>query len=507
LDKGSKLIVIDPQKVKLASWADIWIKPRPGSDGALALAMIRVIIEERLYDEEFIANWTTGFDLLREHVKGYPLAEVEEITWVPRGQIEEAARLYAQTKPAAIQWGNALDHNINSFQTCRSISILRAISGNLDIPGGDIFVGTLPIMRPGRFMLLHGSPRERKKTIGSEFKLAARSAFIPREAAIKAILEDKPYSVKVALLFGTNPLLTYANAEETYNALMKLEFLVVSEFFMTPTAELADIVLPAAANFDFDEIAPYPTAGFIVAYPKIVEPQGECWSDMRMINELAKKLGLGEHFWADEREAIDLILKPSGLTSDEFKEKRVLQADKEYRGFEKAGFRTPSGKVEIYSQQLEELGYSPLPTYIEPPETPYSSPELAQEYPLVLTNAKSPSFYHSAYRNIYSLRRITPEPMVELNPDTAAKLGVKEGDWVYIETKRGRIRQKLSLNEALDPRVVVAAYGWWFPEKGNSELYGWRESNINILTPNAPPYEPALGSASLRGMLCRLSKA
>ncbi|TET39069.1 MAG: molybdopterin oxidoreductase [Dehalococcoidia bacterium] len=506
LNNGAKLIVIDPQKTALASRAELWIKPRPGSDGSLALGVMKVMIEENLCDENFVANWTTGFDRLREHIKNYPLDVVEEITWVPREQIAEAARLYAQIKPATIQWGNALDHTSNSFQTCRAISILRAISGNVDIPGGDIMPSPIPITRPGHFMLLREFPRKLEKMIGGEFKLAARSAFIPRQSVIKAILEAEPYPVKAALLIGTNPLLTYPNAKETYDALMKLEFLVVSELFMTPTAELADIVLPAATNFEFDEVGPYPSL-YLLAYPKIVEPPGECWSDMRMINELAKRVGLEEYFWADERDALDLILQPTGLSFEEFKKEGILQAERKYRKYEESGFRTPSGKVEIYSQQLEELGYSPLPIYNEPPETPYSSPELAREYPLVLTNAKEPCFCHSAHRNIPRLRRIAPEPRAQLNPETAARLGLKDGDWVYIETKRGRIRQRLSLNGELDPRVVVVAFGWWFPEKGASQLYGWAEANVNILTESAPPYEPALGSVNLRGILCKVSKA
>ena len=506
LDKGARLIVIDPRKTALASQADIWLKPKPGSDGALALGMMKVIVEENLYDEGFTAKWTIGFDKLKEHLKDYLLDRVEEISWVAKEKIKEVARLYAQTKPACIVGGNALDHNINSFQTFRAISILKALTGNLDIPGGEILPGRPPITRPGHFMLLREFPRKPGKMVGGEFKLAVRSAFIPRQSTIKAILEEKPYPIKAALLFGTNPLLSYPDAKKTYDALMKLEFLVVSELFMTPTAELADIVLPVAANFEFDELGPYPpAAGFILAYPKIVEPPGECWSDAKMINELAKKLGLEGHFWANEKESLDFILKPSGLTFEEFKKKRVLQVEKGYRKYEKEGFRTPSGKVEIYSQQLEELGYSPLPVYTEPPDL--SSPELAKEYPLILTNAKSAFFCHSAHRNIPSLRRRASEPLAKLNTEIAARLGLAEGDQVFIETKKGKIRQRLSLNEELDPRVIVADFGWWFPEKEAEDLYGWTESNVNVLTNLEPPYEPAIGSLPLRGFPCKVYKA
>lgn len=508
LDKEIKLLVIDPRKNPLASRADLWLKPRPASDGFLALGMIKVIVEENLCDADFVSKWTVGFDQLKEHIKTFPLERIEEITWVPREQVEQAARLYATTKPAAIQWGNALEHNSNSFQTLRAIAVLRALAGNIDIPGGDIFPPLLPLTRPADFMLLREFPRNRAKMIGKGYKIALNNLFVPSQLIVQAILEERPYPVKALLLFGSNPLLTYANALETRQALSKLDFLAVSEFFMTPTAALADIVLPAAMPLEFDEIGNYGRRyGVILCRPQAVEPLGECWSDMKVVNELAKKLGLGEYFWKDVSEALDYILKPSGLTFADLRHKGIIRGKREYRKHEKEGFRTPSGKVEIYSSQLKELGYEPLPVFAEPPETPQSCPELTKEYPLVLTSAKSPYFFHSAYRNVASLRRISAEPLVEINPAAAARRGIKEGDWVYIETARGKIRQKARLNADIDPRVAIAAYGWWFPERGEAEGYGWKESNINVLTRSEPPYEPAIGSTNLRGMLCQVSKA
>ena len=501
LENGARLIVIDPRKTEIASKANLWIKPKPGSDGALALGIIKVIIEEKLYNEDFVARWTLGFEQLKEHVESFSLHETERATWVPQEQLKEIARLYANTTPATIQWGNALDQTLNSLQTSRAICILRAITGNLDIPGGDVLSAPPSITRPGRFMLPRGCTRKTEEAVSSEFKLATRSAFIPRQSLVKAILEEKPYPIKAGLFFATNPLLTYPNATETYQALMKLDFMVVADLFMTPTAAIADIVLPAATFCEYDEIAPYPTAYEALAYPKIVDPPGECWSDMKIVNELAKKLGLEQYFWNDEREALDMILQPSGLSFEEFKQQRTLKGTKEYRQYEKNGFGTPSGKVEIYSKQLEDMGYSPLPFYIDLSR----SNEPTTEYPLLLTNAKDQPFTHSAHRNIVILRKTKAEPVVELHPETANDAGLKEGDWIYIESRQGRIKQKLSLDAELDPRVLVASYGWWFPEKPEN-LYSWSESNINVLTRNEPPYEPSLGSVQLRGVPCRVYK-
>ncbi len=502
---GTKIIVIDPMRIPQVSRAEMWIKPRPGSDGLLALGLLNVIIRDELYDNEFVERWTIGFERLREHVVDIEPEYVAEMTWVPVSQIERAARLYATLKPAAIQWGNALDQTSNSFQTCRAIAILRAITGNIDVRGGEIIPGTIPTMSGYEFGLFKGSKRRQKTPIGAKYKIAIEANIVPYQEAIRAILDDEPYPVKAGLVFGSNPLLTYANASETYEALKKLDFLVVAELFMTPTAAFADIVLPVAANLEYDDLVDL--SGCVAARPKIVDPPGGCRSDLQWINEIAARLGYGEYFWKSEVEAFEAILKPAHLTYKELAEKRIVWAEQKYRKYESKGFRTPSGKVELYSERLHELGIDPLPTYNEPDETPFGSPNQAKEYPLVLTNNKNPYYYHASHRNIPSLRRLSPEPVAELNPETCSRLGLKDGDSVYIETPRGRILQKLRSNPDLDPRVVVAAFGWWFPEKGSSNLYDWNVSNLNILTSRSEPHCPAMGSTNLRGFLCKVYKA
>jgi anaerobic selenocysteine-containing dehydrogenase len=339
-----------------------------------------------------------------------------------------------------------------------------------------------------------------REMLGAEFKVAQRNFFVPRQLIPGAILEQTPYPLKCALLFATNPLLSYADSQEIYEALRNIEFLSVSDLFMTPTAELADLVLPAATFLEYDEIGYYGLRyGTVVAHPRVVEPVGDCWSDIRIINELGKRLGFSDYFWEEVGQALDEILSPSGITFDQLKERGILKGEKRYRKYEDAGFRTPSGKVEIYSQQLKDMGYSPLPTYVEPLNT-------SSDYPLVLTCAKSPYFYHSAYRNLESLRRRSREPIVEVNPETAARLGLSEGDCAWIETHKGRIKQRIKFDRDLDSGVIFAEYGWWYPEKGKGNLYGWQDGNLNVLTDSRSPAEPAVGSTYLRGIPCRLSK-
>jgi anaerobic selenocysteine-containing dehydrogenase len=500
LESGGKLIVIDPQRIDMARIADLWIKIRPGSDGALALGALKVIIEEKLYDQEIVANWTVGFDRLEEHVKSFSFEEVEKVTWVPRQQLEEFARLYASVKPAVIQWGNALDQLANSFQTGRAIAIMRGLTGNLNIPGGDIFLTPAAFTRPGKFFLLSKYPRHPERILGDKFKMAQTSGFIPPHAMMKAILEEKPYPIKAAMFILTNPLVSYPNSLETYAALMKLDFTVVSELFMTPTANLADIVLPAAWGMEHEEVGYWP--GWyeeMRAHPKIVDPPGECWPDTKIINELAKRLGMQEDFWEDDHEALDLMLKPSGMNYEQFKEKRAIFPKREYRRHD---YRTPSRKIEIYSEALKKLGYAPLPTWNEVS----SIPAATEEYPLLLTNAKEEAYMLTSYKSVASIRMMRPEPVVEMHPKMARKLKLKEGDWVTIETEKGKIKQRLSLNKNIDPRVVMAAFGWWFPEEATTE-FGWRRANINILTNSGPDYDPTTGGVALRGIPCKVYRA
>lgn len=508
LDQGAKLIVIDPRKTAVASKANLWLQPRPGTDLALALGMLRVMVNEGLYKKSFVESWTKGFPDLKEHLQQYPLDKVSEITWIPKERIIETARLFSRTKPACIQWGNALEHNLNSFQCARALLILMAISGNLDVPGGNVNRLSPPLMRPGDLVQIKKFPAKKEKILSPEFRLSTMMGFVPSPLIVKAILTEKPYPIRLMYIQGGNPLLSYANAKETFEAMTRLDFLAVSEIFLTPTAQLADIVLPAATNFEFDDLGHYGLPhGFLLARPKIVEPMGECWPDLKILNELGKRMGYAQYFWKDMKECLDEILEPAGMTYDDFKTIGILKGRWEYKGYEKKGFNTPSEKVEIYSQALKEWGYDPLPEYRESPESPYSAPELLKEYPLIFTSAKDPFYFHSAYRNISSLRKLSPEPLVLIHPETASHFGIDEGDWVSIETKRGSIRQKVKLDADIDPRVIILSFGWWFPERKDLELSGWKESNLNILTNSDPPYDPTIGSTPLRAVPCRVHKS
>lgn len=504
--KGAKLICIDPRKGFVAKKADLWLQLRPGTDAALAMGFHRVIIEESLYDTEFVENYINGWDAFKERVNDYPLERVQEITWVDKELIRQAARMYAQTKPACVHWGVPTEQTNNCADYTRAMTGLMAATGNLDVPGGNVLFVNPPTRTVSEFSRHRDLPAEQraKRLGGDRYKLGARVAYITPKVAWEAILTEKPYPLKAGLLCGSNPVTTRANAREAYAALEKLEFLVVIDHVLTPTAELADIFLPAATWLEQNHVADnWKRHGFVIARQKCVEI-GECWQDHKIFQELGKKMG--QEWWDTVEDGLDYLLEPAGLTWEKFKAVGYLQGEMVYQKYRERGFSTPTKKVELYSTVLEKWGYDPLPKYTELPESPVSTPELLADYPYILNaGLRTPTFFHSANRMQPWLREIRPDPIVEIHPDTAAKHGIIDGDWVYIESPRGRIKERAKLNNGIDPRVIVAEHGWWFPEIKDPG-HGWDISNINILMDNShETMDPALGATNLRVCLCNIA--
>lgn len=507
LDEGAKLIAVDPRLTRIAARANLWLRLRPGTDAALALGMCNVIIREKLYDKEFVENYVHGWEPFVKHVNEWPLDRVEQITWVPKNQIEEAARLFATTKPAAIQWGVGIEIQANLTNNDRSLIALMGITGNLDVPGGQMLFQTPSIRNVGSFGAHGMLPKEQfaKRLGGDQFRLAARFGIINPKPVWDAIIEEKPYPVKMLFLISTNPITTRANAAEVYKALEMVDFLAVSDFFITPSAALADIVLPAATWLEMDYIADFwKRHGYILPRRKVIQV-GECRSDHEMLNDLAHRVGLGQYWWPDFEQGLDHILEPMGITWKEFKEMDYVRGEVKYRKYRTDGFSTPTRKFELYSTVLEKMGYDPLPQYHEPPGSPYSAPELYKDYPYIcISGRRIPGFFCSEGRQIPCLRELHPDPVVEIHPEAAEKAGIKEGDWVVIESPRGKIRHRARLFAGMDPRIVFAQHGWWFPES-KDPTGAWQESNVNMLTDNS--YEncdPAMGGTAIRTLLCRI---
>ncbi|MGC8696533.1 MAG: molybdopterin-containing oxidoreductase family protein [Conexivisphaera sp.] len=488
------------KNLRRASDADYWLKPRPGSDGMLALGMIKVIIEEGLYDQRFIDEWTVGFDRMRQEVAKFTMDDVERLTWVPKDTIAEVARLYARSKPGVIAWGNSLEQTVTSLQTTRAIAILRGITGNVNTPdGGETLYESAPIEKPGHFMLggelkeiLQKYPRSPERTIGGEFPLALRNAYVPTQLFTKSVLEGRPYQLKAAVIMLSNPVASYPNSAKVVEALKKLEFIVTIDIFPTPTTEISDIVLPAATYLlERDDIGYWPGwYGDVRVYPKLLDPPGEAWSDVRIINELAKRVGLEKYFFKDEYEAFDRMLKPAGLTFKEFKEHvSQIEARPLYDPFKVIGYTTPSGKIEIYSKALEDMGLPPMPTFDYFVER-LKRYDVSEEYPFMLTNIKEDIYIMSGFKHL--TKKV---PRAFINPYAARAQGVEEGDWIYVETKVGRALFRAILDPNVQSRTVIVTWGYW----------GAR--NANLLTDDSGPYEEALGTPQLKALPCKFYKA
>lgn len=524
MKRGTKLIVVDPRLTWFASRAEHWLQLRPGTDAALALGMLNVIINEELYDKEFVKNWCHGFDKLKERVQEYPPEKVAEITWVPKEKIVEAARFFAKSKPASITWGLAVDEKTNGVQTGHAICALMAVTGNIDVPGG-ILLGA-PQAAPTAWWGWNELPEEMKeKRLGAKEYPAVCTALptTQPDVPLDAMETGKPYPLKMAWIMSSNPIACPTAAPQRWHrAFKELDFVVVCDLFMTPTASAcADLFLPVASFPEKDGIVATHYGGivlFVGAINKALQV-GECKSDDEIMFELGKRLNPKEFPWKDMEEFFDWELKGYGLnmTFKELREKGWAVPTYEYKKHEKGlltfdgkpGFNTPTGKIELYSTFFEQWGEDPLPYYEEPPYSPYSTPELAKEYPLILTSgARSWAFFHSEQRQIRTLREVHPDPIVEIHPETAEKLGIKDGDWVYIENMFGKCKQKAKLTTGIHPNVVHAQHAWWFPEKPAEEpsLFGVWESNINQLVPHKLIGKLGFGSP-FKCMICKVYKA
>jgi len=492
--RGVKLVVIDPKATALAKKADIHAQIRPGTDCALALGMLNVIIAEGLYDKAFVEQWTVGFDKLVDHVKEYSPERVEAITWVKAEMIRNMARMYASNKPASISRGISMDHCTNGIQAIRAITTLMAITGNLDIPGGNVYATRL---RRTSFRLEEKIVG--RVSIGTDYPLFSRYTHEETVApALGFMLTGKPYPVKALLIVGCDPVLTWPNTNKLKQAFKKLDLLVVVDIFMTETAKLADIVLPGTTFLEREDLRAYEDHLPLIAVTnKVIEPIGNSMEDWKIWVELGKRMGYAEYFpWQDSDELFSYWLKATNISLDQLRQNPggIYYAEREFQKYLKDGFNTPSRKVELYSQVLKEHGYDPLPTFHEPAESPVSRPDLAEKYPLIFVSGlRTLPYLHSEYRNLPSLRKLVPEPLIEINPETASSLGVVDGDLVEVESLRGSIKVKAKLTEDIHPKVVTMQHGW-------------NGANANLLTDDEAR-DPVSGYPGFRSVMCRVVKA
>jgi len=501
LKEGARMIVVDPRRTELAERADLWLQLRHGTAQALALGIIRVMCEESLYDRAFVEKYTYGFEDLARQAEPYTPEKVEGITWVPAEAIRQAARMYAGAKPATLQWGNAIEHDVNVFDAARSLVCLMAISGNLEVPGGNVNALEPGIMSLAKFVRADLIPDKRKEMIGAHYGTIPRLMTTPPSLFRRAVLEGKPYPVRGYYGMCTNPMVAWADSKVTYETFKSLDFSAVAEIFMTPTAAMADIVLPVAHQYEINDIGHYGIGhGMILARPKVVDPPEECWPDMKILNELGKRVSPPELWHEDHEEFLEDLVRPAGLTYREFVEKGYLKGPDSVRTYETKGFQTPTGKVELRLSTAEKFRLKPLPEF-----TGFPEPD-DPDYPLLVTSAKSRYYLLSSYRWVRKLREKRPHPLVEIHPDTASRYGIADGDEVIIETRYGAITQRACVTDIIHPRVVSAALGWWFPESSPETQYDWRKSNFNMMT-SMEKLGKEFGTPNITNLPCRIRKA
>ncbi|MDR3465582.1 MAG: molybdopterin-dependent oxidoreductase [Xanthobacteraceae bacterium] len=596
LKRGMKLIVVDPRHVGLANKADVWLRVRPGTDGALALGLANMMIARGWFDQAFIRDWSNGphlvrtdtgtllhadelasggdarhfvvwdsvaarpvaydpaagrytepaerpaltgaydvacregpipcrpvFDLYAELCRAWTPEAVEATCWIPRGQVEDAARLIWQARPVSYYAWSGHEHHANTTQTARAIALLYALTGSFDMPGGNV---PLPAVAAAP---ITGEDLPAAKTMAPTIGAAERPLGPARWNSVsvldfyRAVLDGMPYPVRGLIGFGHNMLLAQSDPVRGRDALAALDFYAHADLFMSPTAALADIILPIASCFERDALK----IGFeiseeaqsLVQYRQaVVPPQGAARPDTEVIFDLARRLGLAEQFWGgDVDAAYRHQLKPSGIGLEQLRDspggvraplvtRHAKHAEPDAEGTPR-GFATPSRRIELWSETLRQAGYAALPAFVEPRTSPVAAPAQATRFPLVLTCAKPALFCQSQHRAAPTLRRRAPDPEIEMHPVAAAARGISAGDWVSVETAVGGMRVRVRLNAHLDPRVVVGEHGWW---QGCDELglpgydpFSAAGANFN-LTVDPTLRDPISGTPEHRANLCEV---
>ena len=502
LDKGAKLIVVNPQKVPLAAngRAHKWIPIRVGTDGAMMLAMIHVIINENLYDKEFVTKWCHGFDQLKDHVQKYTPEWAQGITDIPAKDITDLARVYATTKNACMRLTESPE-KADLQPLAISFAMLIALTGHLDRPGGNIyFYPTIPLALDT--LNDRVSDEMKKKALGSDtfwINVMGGPDAVGAEliTTINSLLTGKPYKPKVGIFFATNPLSTGRDPVRLAEALKQLELCVVSDVVPTPTTRYADIVLPAATRYESPgDISIW--ENYLNTSNQVIKPLWETKPDLQMILDLACKLGMEKDFWNGDydtmlNDCLATTLKPlkKTITIDELRKKalkgvmlpRTDLMDQRER-YDMHFSHLPDKKVQLYNEILAGQGFEPLPTYRGEPDDPLNAPELLKEYPLMFTDEHAAyQNHHSWMRHIPWLREHQKNNYVKINPGTAAKYNLKEGDWVEVTSPHGMMKAVAWLYPSIRPNTVMGQHGNW---QGCDELSLPETSALNGGTnPNA----------------------
>jgi anaerobic selenocysteine-containing dehydrogenase len=546
---GTKLISVDPRVTWWGAHAEHHLQIRPATDAALAMAMLNVIVAEQLYDADFVDRWCYGFEAMCEAVKDATPQWAAEVCGVGVEEILGAARLYASARPGTIQWGLPFEQQSSALGLDTAVMDLLGICGNIDVPGGVVLVRNafnIPTSLSEDYL---------------DKELLARRICHPKPDFPWGDTRDMMFASesnaanaqKMLWIQSSNPLSCPGmDAPRVYDMLKDHEFVVVADPYVTPTAvACADILLPVAMSPERNSIRTWWTPlraqlkaadyyeaksdeQIILEIGKRLNPEGFPWDDdlgfleWYLRNEgpvwagaAAEEAHQGNKREGEDFELFDTMYNFSGETFDgSFADLAAMGGfaydswNSTYRKYEKGmlrkdgqpGFGTPSGRFELVTQLYGAWGINPLPYFVEPVQGPVSTPEIYERYPLILvTGARSFEFFHSENRQLPTMREFHSQPLLEINPATAERYGIKDGDWVWVENALGRFRQIAKLTPTIKDGVLHAEHGWWFPEQEGAEpsLFGTFDSNPNNCIP-ADVTGPYGIAAPVKNMLVRV---
>lgn len=554
IENGMQTIDIRPMRDGMATHADIWVPVRPGTDCALAMACLTYIISNDLYDHDFVDNWCDGFDELADHLisNGYDAAWASEITGVGVEQIEQIAEMMGTVKPMAINCGNGIGDQQNDghwAQAC--IDLIEAITGNIDIPGGAgaSMIAPPSLIKTGGIDILTDrlQPSEEDEANGWMAGVADLVApetprwfqtMVTQESGptsaynkgIQSILTEDPYPLRCIFGQSSNPLTATRQPKTVVEALKKLDFYVVMDTEWNSSCDYADIVLPACTNYETSQQFATKNSAegtWIGINQAIAEPLAESRSDWDYYCQLAERMGYGDDFWhGDFEECLREQLEPSGISLEELREKGQIFVERtdgakatepEYQRYEELFANLPNGKVQCYNSWIgnmpntDDTGtISPLPVYNGAPESLTETPEIAEEYPLIFSDVHAYRLCnHSCYVNVPYLRELQPEPWFKINPETAQKYGIEDGDWCRVESPHGWVKLVARYFPAIAPDVLMSRRGWW---EDCQELglpgYGFEDggSEINVLYDDTMSNYDPFNSAMAKQTLVKISK-
>ncbi len=556
-ERGMVTIDIRPMYEPMTAHSDIWVPVRPGTDGALALAILHVIIGEDLYDHEFTDNWCNGFDKLVEHVKQFTPEWASDISGIPVDQIYEIARMMGTMKPMALMDGNGFgDQTNDGTWTAVSIFLIQAITGNLDVPGGNGagLVGPDPMFELSdmgwflpsmhKFDKLEESEEDKKngwmpgtsKLLAPEFPRWAYADFAYSLAScnprvLECLESEQPYKPRVIFSHATNSLSCLRQPKRVKELLKLCDFHFTMDTHWNPTCDFCDIVLPASTQYEASDqvhMSDTLTHTFISINQKLVEPLGESMSDYKFYAEIAKRLGYEKDWWGGDNDGmIRELLEGSGFTIEDLRAanegiaverplEQQVYTEPEYRRYKDLFSTLPNNKVQCYHELFGgkpdntdkgTLGY--LPEYVGAPEN-LQNKDLVDKFPLVFSDVHGHRLAQHSHRNSLPwCREIMPNPWCKINPATAKKYGIEDGDWMKIESPHGWCVLTAEYFEGIAPDVLMGRRGWWQDcEELGLPAYGYEDggSECNVLYDSNPDNWDKFSTASAKQTLVKISK-